>query len=207
MAQVGRLANELMVQELSEVLQHHTNFFVTSIGRLQATEADTLRKHLRTNHARLFMIKRRLGLRGLKALALNGEINALLEGSVAMVISPDDVVQTAKCIMEFAKANEEKLVIRGGWIEGQLLDRKHVEELASLPSRPQLIARVVCAIESPLADLIVTLERLIGDVAWIVEEASKTVKPVEPVQTGQPANGQTGQQNPTEHTGGETNHA
>jgi len=123
------------------------------------------------------------------------------------VISPDDVVQTAKCIMEFAKANEEKLVIRGGWIEGQLLDRKHVEELASLPSRPQLIARVVCAIESPLADLIVTLERLIGDVAWIVEEASKTVKPVEPVQTGQPANGQTGQQNPTEHTGGETNHA
>ena len=98
-------------------------------------------------------------------------LKELLEGSIGLVLSGDDVLQTAKLIVEFRKTHEEQLSVRGAVIDGQLLDQSRVEQLAQLPPKPVLLAQVVATIESPIADLIFTIERLIGDIAWIAEQA------------------------------------
>ena len=177
MANVGRLVKELMVQELSEHLKAHPHFFVVSVGPIQAVEADTLRKRLRVLHARLVVVKRTLGLRGLSALKLNGGAPALFTGSVALVLSGDEGGPVAKIIADFAKAHEGKLVIRGGWVEGQLLTDKRVEELASLPARPQLVAQLIGLLESPIANVVMALEGVLGELAWVLEEAGRHAKP------------------------------
>jgi large subunit ribosomal protein L10 len=168
----GRFAKDLIVQELTQALQERQSFFIAAIGRLQAVEADALRKRLRPLQARLLVAKRTLSLRGIATLKLNG-VSSLFAGSVALVLPGEDVLPVAKLLVDFAKANQDKLAIRGGWIEGQLLDGKQVEELAVLPPRLQLIAQVVGAIESPIAEVILTLEAVLGDVAWVLEEAAK----------------------------------
>jgi large subunit ribosomal protein L10 len=78
--------------------------------------------------------------------------------------------------------------VRGGLVEGQVLDGKRVVALANLPARPQLMAEVVGVLEAPMTDLVFTLERLIGDVAWIIEEAAKK-QPAAPAAAA-PAEGQ-----------------
>ncbi len=171
MASVGRLVKESMVKELSEQLGERRNIFVTSIGRIPASEADALRKRLFASRASLHLVQRRLGWRALSSLQLPG-IDGLLEGSLGLVLSGDDVVPVAKLITEFQKAHEEWLSIRGAVVEGQLLDQTRVEQLATIPPRPVLLAQVVGTIESPLADVIVTIERLMGDLAWVVEQAA-----------------------------------
>ena len=171
MASVGRLVKESMVKELSTELSERPDFFVTALGRMPASEADALRQKLYTSKATFVIIQRRLGRRSLDPLKITG-LDQLLEGSVALVLSSDNVLPTAKLIVEFIKAHEGQLAVRGAVIDGQLLDRSHVEQLASLPPRAVLLAQVVATIESPLADVVFTLERLIGDVAWIAEQAA-----------------------------------
>ncbi len=173
MAKVGRLVKERMVEELSDALKSSTSLLIASMGPMKAAETDSLRKRLRGSQARMFVAKRTLGTRSLSALVSDDRLTALLSGSVAFVIPGADVIKTAKIIVEFAKANEGKLTVRGGWVEGQVLNNKSIETIASLPSKLQLIAEVVGALESPFSSLILALEHHMSDLAWVVEEAAK----------------------------------
>ena len=184
MAKVGRLVKESMIDELSHELSQRPNFFVTTVNRLPAPATDAFRQKLFGSQARLIMVKRRLGRRAFEHLNVAG-LADLLEGSAGLVLISGDALQAAKLIIEFRKAHEEQVLVRGGFIDGQLLDKSRVEQLASLPPRPVLLAQVVATIESPIADVIFTLERLIGDVAWAVEQAAMT-RPAESTPQAQP---------------------
>ena len=171
MANVGRMVKESIVGELSTALSERPNFFVTTINRLPASEANILRQKLSTSQARLVLIKRKLGLRTVQGFNVPG-LAELFEGSVGLVLPSDEVLPTAKLIVEFVKTHEGHLSVRGGLVDGQLLDKSRVEQLANLPARPVLLAYVVATIESPMVDVIFTIERLIGDLAWMLEQAA-----------------------------------
>ena len=172
MARVGRLVKEAIVTELGEQLSQRPNFFVTAVNRLSAPDADALRLKLSASQARLFLVNRRLGLRAVEPLKITG-LSELLDGSIGLILSGGDVLPTAKLIVEFRKSHEERVAVKGAVIDGQLLDSKRVEELASLPPKPILLAQVVATIEAPMADVIFTIERLIGDIAWLAEQAAE----------------------------------
>ena len=172
MAKVGRLVKDMVVQQITSTLKERPSFFVTSMGPLPAADADGLRKRLAGSQAKMVMVKRRLGLRGVADLKIEG-LGELFAGSIALVFPGEDIVPAAKLLVDFAKANQDKIIIRGGLVEGQFLNTKRVEEVASLPSRLQLLANVVGTIEAPMTDLIFTVERVLGDLAYVLEEAGK----------------------------------
>ena len=186
MAKVGRLVKESIAQELGTTLTERPNFFVTTVTRLTATDADTFRQKLHISKARLLLVKQRVGKRVITPLNIAG-LPELLEGSVGLVLAGEDIPSAAKILMEFRKTHEDQLVIRGGVVDGRLLDRTRVQELADLPPKPVLLALVVATLESPIADVIFTIERLIGDLAWLAEQAA-TTKPAESIP--EPAAGQ-----------------
>jgi large subunit ribosomal protein L10 len=194
MAKVGRLVKEGSVQEIAAELSGRPNFFITAINRLAAPDADTLRRQLFGSKAHLLVVTRRLGRRAVSGLNVAG-LSELLEGSIGIVLADADAPATAKLLVEFRKTHAEGLAVRGAVIDGQLLDAVRVEQLAQLPPKPVLLAQVVATIESPIADVIVTLERLIGDIAWLAEQAAAQ-KP----QESQPAQTQTETPKPQEGT-------
>ena len=171
MASVGRMVKESMVQEIASRFSEQPNFFIAALLRLPAAEADALRHKLSASAAHLVVIKRRLGLLATQPLKIPG-LAELLEGSVGFVLAGDDFLQTAKLLVEFRKAHENQVALRGAVIDGRLLDLARVEELAQLPPKPILLAQVVATIESPIADLIWMIEQLIGDLSWIAEQAA-----------------------------------
>lgn len=171
MAKVGQLVKESTTSEISARLGERPNFFIASVNRLSSPDTDLLRRQLFGLQARLLMVKRRLGRRTLDGLKVAG-LPELLEGTVGIVLAADDVAATAKLLVDFRKGHEEQLTLRGGLIDGQLLDKVRIEALAQLPPKPVLLAQVLGTIEAPLADVIFTIERLIGDVAWLAEQAA-----------------------------------
>ncbi len=171
MANVGRMVKESIAEQLATQLGECSNVFVTRVNRLSAPAADHLRQKLFASKARLLVVKRRIGQRTIEQLKIAG-LGELLEGSVGLILSAGDVLPTAKLLVEFIKTHEEQLTVCGALIDGQLLDKRRVEQLASLPPRPILLAHVVATIESPIADVIFTIERLIGDLAWLAEQAA-----------------------------------
>ena len=175
---VGRAVKESMVEELQAQLAERPNVFVTTVNRLKAAEADDLRKKLHASQARMVLVKRRLGKRTIERLHV-AELAKQLEGSVGLIFVGNDVVPPAKLLVEFQKAHEQQLSVRAAVIEGQILDQARVSQLAQLPSRPVLLAEVLGTIEAPLSALIFTIEQLIGDIAWTLEQLAAK-KPVEP---------------------------
>jgi large subunit ribosomal protein L10 len=188
MAKVGQMVKEGTVQELTVQLSERPNFFIARLNRLPAPDADMLRRQLFGSKAHLLVVKRKLGQRVLSELKLTG-LAELLEGSVGLVLAEDDVPATAKLLVEFRKTHEEGIALRGAVVDGQLLDAGRVEFLAQLPPRPILLAHVLGMIEAPISDVIFTIERLIGDLAWIAEQAAaqKPAAPAPPATETAPA--------------------
>jgi len=184
MPSVGRAVKESMIETLGEHLAERPNLFVATL-RLPAPEADSLRQKLHASQARLVMIKRRLGRRTVERLNVSG-LTDLLEGSVGFVFAGGDTLPLAKLLVEFQKTHEERLVIRGAVIDGQLLDQRRVEHLAALPPKPQLLAQVVLTVESPIVDVIFTVERLIGDLIWNIDQVAAKSSPATETPAQQP---------------------
>ena len=79
-------------------------------------------------------------------------------GPLAYGIGPDPVA-VAKVLNDFAKANE-KFVITGGAMPGQMMSAKEISALASLPSRNELIAKLLGTMQAPIAKFVRTLNEV-----------------------------------------------
>jgi len=79
-------------------------------------------------------------------------------GPLAYGIGPDPVA-VAKVLNDFAKGND-KFVIAGGAMPGQVMSAKEIAALASLPSREELLARLAGTIQAPVAKLVRTLNEV-----------------------------------------------
>jgi len=79
-------------------------------------------------------------------------------GPLAYGIGPDPVA-VAKVLNDFAKGHE-KLVIAGGAMPGQVMSAKEIAALASLPSREELIAKLLGTMQAPMAKLVRTLNEV-----------------------------------------------
>ena len=191
MAKIGRLVKERSIEELSTRLAERPNFFVTTMHRLPAAETDLFRKKLFAVNSSLLMVKRRLGQRTMERLQITG-LTDLLKGSVGFILAGDDILSTAKHLVEFRKAHEEQLLVRGAVIDGQLLSQELIEQLAQLPPRPILLAQVVATLEAPIADLALTIEHLLGEAIWVTEQlAEKAPVELSPTPTSEVTAGST----------------
>src|SRR5262245_18580601 len=81
-------------------------------------------------------------------------------GQVAYGIGPDPVA-VAKVLNDFAKGND-KFVITGGAMPGQVMSAKDISALAALPSREELLAKLVGTMQAPIAKFVRTLNEVPG---------------------------------------------
>ena len=76
-------------------------------------------------------------------------MDAVLAGPSAFVFAGEDPVASAKVLRDYAKDNED-LVIKGCMMDGRFVDAAQVNDIASLPSREELIAKLLGTINNPL---------------------------------------------------------
>ena len=82
-----------------------------------------------------------------------------LEGTNALAISKDDATAPARIIAKFAKT-APKLEMVSGIVEGSYYDKKGVEALAAVPSREELLGKLLGSIQSPIANLARVLNQI-----------------------------------------------
>ena len=112
------------------------------------TEATELRSRLRNVDASLTVVKNTLAKRAAVEAGVEG-LDVLLEGPTAIAFCRGDLVAPAKVLQGFIR-EKKKLVIKGGYLQSRVLQAAQVEQLATLPSREELIAKVVGGIAAPL---------------------------------------------------------
>src|SRR5262245_57782228 len=116
-----------------------------------------LRAKARKSGVYLRVLKNTLARRAVEGTPFAG-LSQHMKGPLVYGISPD-AVATAKVLNEFAKANE-KLVIRAGAMENAVISPKEVTALASLPSRDELLAKLLGTMQAPIAKFARTLNEV-----------------------------------------------
>jgi large subunit ribosomal protein L10 len=130
---------------------------------LTVDEANDLRNKLR--QAGDGQVEYRVAKNRLVRLAVKGTPSEVLEpyliGPTALAIAFDEPTAMAKALVDYAKQNE-KLEIKGGVVEGDVVDLDAVRRLAALPSREELYSALMATLQSPMQNLAGTLQSLLG---------------------------------------------
>ncbi len=98
-------------------------------------------------------------------------LSDLLNGPSAIAVSKDDATAPARIICEFAKT-AKNLEVKGGVVEGRVIDVKGVEEVSQIPSREVLLGRLLGSMQSPVANFARVIKQ-------IVEKDSEGAAPAE----------------------------
>ena len=88
-------------------------------------------------------------------------VEAFLSGPTAVAFAFEEPSAVARVLVDFAKSND-KLEIKGGVVEGELLDAAAVERLAELPTKQELRGMLAGALQAPMRQLAGTLNALLG---------------------------------------------
>ncbi len=147
---------ETAIQELRDRLAGAQNLFLTDYAGLTVEEITALRTELRKDGNTYSVVKNTL-FRIAAGDQLAAALDAFLAGPTGIVFAPgSDPIAPAKAIAKFGD-ERKKLGIKAAYIDGKLVDAKQVHALAQLPPKPELIAKLVGSLASPLRGLVTVL--------------------------------------------------
>lgn len=119
---------------------------------LNVSSLTGLRKAIKKDGGRLEVIKNTFAVRALQELGIEFD-SKTFEGPSAIIYSSSDAVQLAKAVVQFSTDND-KLKVKGGLFQRAVLSQDEVEALSKLPSREELLARLVGSIKAPLTNFV-----------------------------------------------------
>lgn len=139
------------VADVAEKLGRSRSTIVTDYRGLTVAEITELRKGLREAGIEYRVLKNTLTRRA-TAQSNTQALDVYLEGPTAVAFSYDDAVTPAKVLNDFA-VTHKALEIKGGLVEGKLVDAEGVKELATLPSREGLLSMLLSVLQAPMRNL------------------------------------------------------
>ena len=146
---MARAVKEATVAELTERFQSSSGAVLTEYRGLTVAQVRELRQAL-GDDATFAVVKNTLTKLAAKDAGVADEFSALLVGPSAIAFVGGDVVQAAKGLREFSRANP-LLVIKGGVLEGKTMTPAEISRLADLESRDVLLAKLAGAMKASLS--------------------------------------------------------
>ena len=134
--------------------------FVDYCG-LTVEEDTQLRNKLREAGVEYKVIKNTLTRFAAKEVGFD-ELDPILNGPTSLALSMTDEVAPAKVIADFAKTHEQ-LEIKGGFLDGKVLELAEVKTLAAAPNRETLLAKLLGSLNAPISNLARTLQALVDN--------------------------------------------
>jgi len=161
---MDRAEKQDAIEAIKDVFASSGAVVVTHYSGLTVAEMTDLRGRLRQEGAKLQVVKNTLVKKALDG-AVGEAGDALFSGPVAIAFAPDPV-SAAKVATAYAKDNE-KFTVVGGLMGDQVLDKKAVTSLASLPSLDQLRGKIIGLIQAPATKVAGVLQAPAGQLARV----------------------------------------
>ena len=152
---LNRSQKEALVTSYQEGLAKAPHVFLMDYAGITVPEVTDLRNRLRAGGGSYAVVKNRLARLAIKGEALE-ELTDEFNGPVAAAYSSDDAVSLAKTLTDFAK-EVPALEFKAGLVEGQRVDAEQIREIASLPSREELLAKLLYLLQSPIVRFVRSL--------------------------------------------------
>lgn len=167
-----RSEKEQIIAEVTEIVGRARGLFFTDFSGLTVDQATELRREFRKAGVDYKVVKNTLIQKALESSTGYDKVYPALVGPTGVAFAFDDPVAPAKIIQKFSEKHK-KLSLKTCVIEKQVYDGSRLDELAKLPTRPELMASVLGSIQAPLAAVPTVLNAMFRDLASVVDEISK----------------------------------
>jgi large subunit ribosomal protein L10 len=155
------------VAELKTEFESSNGAVLTEYRGLTVAQLRELRRNLGEN-AKFAVVKNTLTKIAATDAGVDDTFKDLLQGPSAIAFVKGDVVETAKGLRDFSKANP-LLVIKGGFIDGKSMDAAEIGKLADLESRDVLLAKLAGAMKATMANAAATFNALPTQMALLAD--------------------------------------
>ena len=154
----NREIKEAKVLEIKAKLEKAQGVIFAKYQGLTVEEDTELRKKLREAGVEYKVYKNSLTIIAAKELGLGG-IESHLVGPLSVALGYEDPTAPARILNEFAKTHK-KLELRAGIVQGEIFDAEKVTQLASIPPKEVLIAKLLGSFKAPLSKLAYVLNSI-----------------------------------------------
>lgn len=147
-----RLQKEKLVKDLTERIKASKSIVFADYSGVKASDINELKSRLKKEGTNLNVVKKKLVELSLKNANMEVDVKSLA-GQLAITISDNDEIVPARVLSKFAKENEN-LKILGGLLGNKLMSPQEIGDLAKLPSKEEMLAKLVGTLNAPLSGLV-----------------------------------------------------
>ena len=163
---------QAVVAEIKNWLTTSKGVVLTSYRGLNVATDTEMRRELRAAGVTYKVVKNTMLRIAAKEVGIEG-LDEHLEGTTAIAFSAEDAVAPAKIICGFMKKNKLEdagiLTVKVGMVEGKVINEKEVKALANLPSREELIAKLLGSMNAPIANTVGVLSGIIRNAVGVID--------------------------------------
>lgn len=168
MEKIGILYRKNMQEQLKGGLANKGCAILMCYSGAKSAEMSELRKELKLVGAEVFVTRNTLAKRTLKDIGFE-KLCDFVQGPTAFIYTNQDASVIAKALVRFSQLHES-VKLRGGFLRESVLGDKEVKELASLPSREILYAKLLGVLNAPVNNLAFILNSRISGLLYILKE-------------------------------------
>ena len=171
-----------IVQAIADDIKDAQSVVIVDYRGLTVAQDTELRKQLREAGVIYKVCKNTMMKRAFEGTEFAG-LEEYLEGPSALVVSKDDATAPARIICKFAKT-AEALEVKAGVVEGNVYDAAGINELSKVPSREELLSKLLGSLQSPITNLARVLNQIAEQGgAGACEAAAEEASAEEPAET------------------------
>ncbi len=159
-------AKKLVVEEITSKIKASKSVVFVDYNKLTVAEVSELRNKCREAGCEYKVYKNTLVRKAFNELGYN-QFDEALNGPTAIAFSADEVT-AAKLMTKAAKDYDGKIVLKCAFSDNAYVDKKGVEALATMPSREELVAKMLGSMQAPLSNFAGVLTNLMSGIVRVL---------------------------------------
>ncbi len=160
-----------MIDRYEEGLAQAPHAFLVGYKGLTVPQATDLRSRIRQTGGYYEVVKNTLALCAVEDHGL-GKLKDRFQGPVAVAYSSEDPVALAKALTDFQK-EVPVIEFKGGLVDGQAVDAEDIDEIARMPGREELLAKLLFLLQSPITRLARGLAAIPRQLVVVLDQIAK----------------------------------
>jgi large subunit ribosomal protein L10 len=161
-----------VIAKVKEMIDKSTAVYLTDYSKITVADINNIRNEFRKEGVEYKVFKNTLFKRALDESGKFEKLSGHLVGMTGFAFTTDNPVAPAKIIKKYFDVSQ-KLSLKACYIEDQYYEGKSLNDLANLPTKPEIIAGILGSLDSPASGIVGAINAVIRDLVSVVDEISK----------------------------------